>query len=288
MLTPQYCDMNTQSDKYSLRPRSLIRKGRKQLSANIDLINNNYEIKLKNCDLQTQQQQQSNIPTQQQSKTNKKAPPLSKYRRKTANARERSRMREINYAFEALRRAVPHIFVLQCPSLNNSSCSNQQSSPSEKLTKITTLRLAMRYINALSSVLNNNNNNMLNNHNELSQDQDTRQLTEDQDLEQTSHSFMELTSDESTSSLSLCNDNLYDDQHACSSLMSMSMSIDSRQSLVSNIYDDQLSLLEQNNLTYLSSDVGTCLDFTDQSLSPSDFTEQHSLSPFDELFEPTF
>ncbi|XP_075232974.1 uncharacterized protein LOC142331152 [Lycorma delicatula] len=69
-----------------------------------------------------------------------KPPPLSKYRRKTANARERSRMREINEAFEALRRAVPHL-------------STSSDSHNEKLTKITTLRLAMKYISALNQVL---------------------------------------------------------------------------------------------------------------------------------------
>ncbi|CAH0726721.1 unnamed protein product, partial [Brenthis ino] len=67
--------------------------------------------------------------------------PLSKYRRKTANARERSRMREINRAFEALRRAVPAAEITGTPV------------PCEKLTKITTLRLAMRYITALSTAL---------------------------------------------------------------------------------------------------------------------------------------
>lgn len=66
--------------------------------------------------------------------------PLSKYRRKTANARERSRMREINEAFEALRRAVPH--------LNSNS-----EVPGEKISKIMTLRLAMKYITALSNAL---------------------------------------------------------------------------------------------------------------------------------------
>lgn len=67
--------------------------------------------------------------------------PLSKYRRKTANARERSRMREINRAFEALRRAVPAAAITGTPI------------PCEKLTKITTLRLAMRYISSLSAAL---------------------------------------------------------------------------------------------------------------------------------------
>nr|SVI23427.1 taxi A [Rhagovelia tenuipes] len=67
------------------------------------------------------------------SKSKRKAAPLSKYRRKNANARERSRMREINEAFETLRRAVP--------------CQD------EKMTKIGTLKLAMSYIAALSDAL---------------------------------------------------------------------------------------------------------------------------------------
>jgi bHLH factor len=40
-------------------------------------------------------------------KPKQKPAPLSKYRRKTANARERSRMKEINQAFETLRKAIP-------------------------------------------------------------------------------------------------------------------------------------------------------------------------------------
>ena len=68
-----------------------------------------------------------------------KPAPLSRYRRKTANARERDRMREINAAFETLRRAVPsQEFARGC---------------SEKLTKITTLRLAMKYISELRALL---------------------------------------------------------------------------------------------------------------------------------------
>ncbi|XP_063828485.1 helix-loop-helix protein delilah [Ostrinia nubilalis] len=50
-------------------------------------------------------------------------------------------MREINRAFETLRRAVPAAAITGNPV------------PCEKLTKITTLRLAMRYISALSAAL---------------------------------------------------------------------------------------------------------------------------------------
>ncbi|XP_062717137.1 helix-loop-helix protein delilah isoform X2 [Aedes albopictus] len=111
-------------------------------------------------------------------KPKQKAPPLSKYRRKTANARERTRMREINSAFENLRKAVPIAVA------GSSGTSSPVSSPgpsggnssSEKLTKITTLRMAMKYIRILSEILNNpdghlaiDNNNDLDmiNHNEI-------------------------------------------------------------------------------------------------------------------------
>lgn len=75
-------------------------------------------------------------------KAKPKAAPLSKYRRKTANARERTRMREINSAFETLRNCVPL-------SISDGTPSNSN----EKLTKITTLRLAMKYINTLNELL---------------------------------------------------------------------------------------------------------------------------------------
>lgn len=77
-------------------------------------------------------------------KPKQKAAPLSKYRRKTANARERTRMREINHAFESLRQSVP-VVVAGLPS----------QSTNEKLTKITTLRMAMKYIKILSDILDN-------------------------------------------------------------------------------------------------------------------------------------
>ncbi|RDD44350.1 Protein atonal-like protein 7-B [Trichoplax sp. H2] len=67
--------------------------------------------------------------------TNGRLHSMTKYRRLKANARERSRMSKMNIAFEELRRLVPYY-------------------PKDgKLTKLTTLRLAMRYISALSELL---------------------------------------------------------------------------------------------------------------------------------------
>ena len=70
-------------------------------------------------------------------KEKQKPPPLSKYRRKTANARERNRMKEINDAFITLQQSIPDL----------------PGADAEKLTKITVLRLAVNYINALAGVL---------------------------------------------------------------------------------------------------------------------------------------
>uniref|UniRef100_T1IUM0 BHLH domain-containing protein n=1 Tax=Strigamia maritima TaxID=126957 RepID=T1IUM0_STRMM len=107
-------DTETAALEYNLRPRSIINR------------------------LETERRRSS----KREPKPKQKPPPLSKYRRRTANARERDRMNEINAAFEALRKAVPHF-----PQCENS-----------KLTKITTLRLAMNYIHALSQILHNENN----------------------------------------------------------------------------------------------------------------------------------
>ncbi|XP_071529488.1 myogenic factor 6-like [Panulirus ornatus] len=66
-------------------------------------------------------------------------PPLSRHRRKTANARERYRMRQINSAFESLRGVLPSWV-----------CRRRAAS---ELTKITTLRLASAYIRSLQDIL---------------------------------------------------------------------------------------------------------------------------------------
>lgn len=65
--------------------------------------------------------------------------PLSKYRRKTANTRERCRMRQINTAFEKLRKMLP---AWGAPRGNSS-----------EMTKITTLKYACAYIRSLQDVL---------------------------------------------------------------------------------------------------------------------------------------
>lgn len=103
---------------YSLRPRSLQKKD--------------------DADEDVEESWRPRGRTKRRSK--QKTLPLSKYRRKTANARERSRMREINDAFESLRKALPHYNISNEP-------------PNEKTTKIMTLRLAMKYISALNLAL---------------------------------------------------------------------------------------------------------------------------------------
>lgn len=113
-------------DKYSLRPRSVRRRNHVE-----DVPDDDAGAVVSKSQPRAAKQKQ-------------KPAPLSKYRRKTANARERSRMREINQAFEALRRAVPQM-------------TTQHAGNNEKLTKITTLRLAMKYISTLSAVLSGEN-----------------------------------------------------------------------------------------------------------------------------------
>ena len=77
-------------------------------------------------------------PKVRQPRPKARPPPLSKYRRKTANARERDRMKDINAAFEMLERSIPDL------SLRTHA---------EKVTKITVLRLAINYIKTMTALL---------------------------------------------------------------------------------------------------------------------------------------
>lgn len=113
-------DTGVSGEKYSLRPRTLVKR------------------------LQQKRVRQE-MPKRPPTKSKSRSAPLSKYRRKTANARERHRMREINNAFESLRRVLPEAVEVQ-------------PSSSSAITKIMTLRLAVEYIKALSFVLEDNAN----------------------------------------------------------------------------------------------------------------------------------
>lgn len=95
------------------------------------------EYNLRDITLKNRVQSERKRREPRQPKPKAKPPPLSKYRRKAANARERGRMVEINDAFEELRQVLPDI----------------EAGKTSKLTKITTLRLAMNYISALRQTL---------------------------------------------------------------------------------------------------------------------------------------
>ncbi|EDW84125.1 uncharacterized protein Dwil_GK13968 [Drosophila willistoni] len=124
-------------EKYSLRQK----KQKKNAGGLMDTQRDGFHTEEDEADLATTVKTKRNSSTKK-SKTKAKAPPLSKYRRKTANARERSRMKEINQAFETLRNSVPQAITGEDPTSAN-----------EKLTKITTLRMAMKYINMLNECL---------------------------------------------------------------------------------------------------------------------------------------
>ncbi|KAK2708059.1 helix-loop-helix protein delilah-like [Artemia franciscana] len=102
-----------------------------------------YSLRAKSIQKRLEVEQRRSQPKQR--KPRSRPPALSKYRRKSANARERFRMQEMNDAFETLRRAVPKSEFLYRTS-------------SEKDTKIATLRLAMDYIQDLCRLLGEDTN----------------------------------------------------------------------------------------------------------------------------------
>jgi len=79
-------------------------------------------------------------PKKRGPKPRPKSAPMSKYRRKTANLRERQRMGEINNAFERLRDRIPNPVLA-----GRGRC--------EKLTKINILHVTINYIRAMENLL---------------------------------------------------------------------------------------------------------------------------------------
>ena len=82
-----------------------------------------------------------NTPRKRGPKPRPKTAPMSKYRRRTANLRERLRMGEINVAFEKLRDKLPNPMA----QAGKTKC--------EKLTKINILHVAINYIRAMENLL---------------------------------------------------------------------------------------------------------------------------------------
>ncbi|XP_077522915.1 uncharacterized protein LOC144133592 [Amblyomma americanum] len=140
-------DMVSASPATTTTPSPASSTGRPQRSCRL---NPDYNLRPRSVQARIETEQRRRQQQQQQShkkepKPKQKPPPLSKYRRKTANARERCRMQEINKAFEELRAAVP--------ALPESCIQTDKNGDNSKLTKITTLRLAVNYIAALTKVL---------------------------------------------------------------------------------------------------------------------------------------
>lgn len=94
-------------------------------------------LRLRSIRKRIETERNKNLPKQR--KPREKPAPLSKYRRRTANARERQRMHEVNCAFEKLKTTIPHHKLNQIDE--------------KKDTKITTLRCAISYIKSLSDLL---------------------------------------------------------------------------------------------------------------------------------------
>ncbi|CAN8008988.1 unnamed protein product [Ixodes pacificus] len=118
-------------------------------------LNPDYNLRPRSVQVRIESEQRRRQVTKKEPKPKQKPPPLSKYRRRTANARERCRMQEINRAFEELRAAVPVIPALTKEEERQEELRRQQdkNGDSNKLTKITTLRLAVNYIAALTQIL---------------------------------------------------------------------------------------------------------------------------------------
>ena len=103
--------------------------------------NNNYKLRDASLKKREEMEHRKNQPRKRGPKPRPKTAPMSKYRRKTANLRERLRMGEINVAFEKLRDKLPNPMA----QAGKAKC--------EKLTKINILHVAINYIRAMENLL---------------------------------------------------------------------------------------------------------------------------------------
>ncbi|KAK7104686.1 helix-loop-helix protein delilah-like [Littorina saxatilis] len=129
------------SDDSKCRKSSRIRakKDKQAQDATSGSSNDAYNLRLSSLVKRVQVERNRSTPKQPKGKS--KPPPLSKYRRRTANARERMRMQDINEGYEGLRQCLPGIEV------------QSQGKKKEAPTKFTILSLAINYIHALRDIL---------------------------------------------------------------------------------------------------------------------------------------
>jgi len=113
-----------------------------QNGRNVKKTTDKYSLRAGSLQKRIEVEGRKSLPKKRGPKPKPKSQPMSKYRRKTANLRERMRMGEINIAFEKLREKIPQ------------SESTPNVGKCEKLTKINILHVAINYIKALESILN--------------------------------------------------------------------------------------------------------------------------------------
>ena len=141
-----------------------------------------YNLRRSSLRVRVQTEEKKQQPKQKKPKC--RPPPLSKYRRRSANARERFRMAEINDAFEELKHVLPQedleaqqkrandLEAQQLAKDSNSSSSGRPAAATKgnrcgtgsnssrcnknQPTKITVLRLAINYIAGLRDILGYN------------------------------------------------------------------------------------------------------------------------------------
>ena len=96
-----------------------------------------------------------NAKTSKRSSSNSKHHTMSKYRRKVANAKERERMKLVSEAFDKLSNVVP-VYKMMTSTPNPNDLENKNP-----VTKVSTLRCAISYINSLQKLIEDANRGVL-------------------------------------------------------------------------------------------------------------------------------